>query len=352
MAEDSKIQWCDHTWSPWRGCTKVSAGCKNCYAEKISHRNPAVLGEWGPDGARVVNADWRKPLAWDRKAAKAGTRLRVFPSLCDWLEDRPDLDEPLGRFLELIARTPDLDWLLLTKRPELFSDRLHAVVRNYHGGGHELERGLSTGDMIASAWLDGATPANVWLGTSTEDQPNADARIPALLEIPAAVRFVSAEPLLGPVDFTNVAWNGWRWNVLTGEASYCGVSGGPENLANRIDWVIVGGESGPQARPCDVAWVRSLRDQCRAAGVPCFVKQLGARPVGNCTDCTLVSSERLSCRYCTKLADPKGGDPAEWTADLRVREMPRAAATTTPDVPHPDARDPWLRGWAKLGAAR
>jgi protein gp37 len=324
MAEDSKIQWCDHTWSPWRGCTKVSAGCKNCYAEKISRRNPAVLGEWGPEGTRVVNADWRKPLAWDRAAAKAGTRLRVFPSLCDWLEDRPDLDEPLGRFLTLIHNTPNLDWLLLTKRPELFRKRLG-----------EQTNLVPAGQYVARRWLNGHTLPNVWVGTSTEDQPNADARIPALLEIPAAVRFVSAEPLLGPINMRTGVYAMPPTGTLSG------------TTLEGIDWIIVGGESGPQARPCDVAWVRSLRDQCRAAGVPCFVKQLGAK----------IRSESnphpgVVLGVTTTPLDSKGGDPAEWPADLRVREMPRAATTTTHDDPHPDARDPWLRGWAKLGAAR
>jgi protein gp37 len=337
MAEDSKIQWCDHTWSPWRGCTKVSAGCKNCYAEKLSHRNPAVLGEWGKDGRRVVNADWRKPLAWDRKAAKAGTRLRVFPSLCDWLEDRPDLDATLGRFLELIDATPNLDWLLLTKRPELFRKRLRAAVDTMprtRGPNHTGRRWNAVDWLQAGEPSGRSFPPNVWVGTSTEDQPNADARIPALLEIPAAVRFVSAEPLLGPINMRTGVYAMPPTGTLSG------------TTLEGIDWLIVGGESGPQARPCDVAWVRSLRDQCRAAGVPVFVKQLGAK----------IRSESsphpgVVLGVTTTPLDSKGGDPGEWPADLRVREMPRAA-TTQPDDPHPDARDPYVTTWAKLGGAR
>src|SRR4051812_31601872 len=118
MGAETKIQWCDYTWSPWHGCAKVSPGCTNCYAEKMSHRNPGVLGIWGGKGTRVISADWDKPRRWDRAAAKAGKRRRVFPSICDPFEDRSDLVDARIRFFHLISETPNLDWLVLTKRPE------------------------------------------------------------------------------------------------------------------------------------------------------------------------------------------------------------------------------------------
>jgi protein gp37 len=149
----------------------------------------------------------------------------------------------------MIAETPWLDWLLLTKRPDGWADRLHEVVQNNHDGG----------DMLASQWLDGDAPANVWIGTSVENQAAADERIPHLLNIPAKVRFLSMEPLLGPVNLTGFASP--LWGRL------------PANQF--ISWVIVGGESGHNARPVHPGWVRSLRDQCQGAGVPFFFKQWG-----------------------------------------------------------------------------
>jgi protein gp37 len=253
MGQETRIEWCHHTFNPWRGCTKVSAGCANCYAEAISLRNPKVLGEWGPDGRRAIAAEsyWAKPLRWDRDAALAGERRKVFcASLADVFEERDELEAPRERLWELTSRTPHLDWLLLTKRPG-----------------------------FAARWIAGRPlPDNCWLGVSAEDQERTEERIPALLEIPAPLRFLSLEPLLGPIDLPTLAG---------------------------IAWAIVGGESGPGARPCDVGWIRSILDQCRSAGVAPFVKQLGGRPRG------------------LRLADPKRGDPAEWPEDLRVREFPR-----------------------------
>jgi hypothetical protein len=176
-------------------------------------------------------------------------------SLADVFEDRPELIEPRRRLAGLIRDTPHLDWLLLTKRP---------------GNARR---------MIPEMWAAGAGwPRNYWVGASVEDQERADERIPELLEVPAPVLFLSIEPLLGPIEFATLA----------------GVS-----------WVIVGGESGPKARPCDLGWIRSIIGQCRSAGVAPFVKQLGGRPIG------------------LRLTDRKGGEPAEWPEDLRVREFPR-----------------------------
>lgn len=245
MAENSNIEWTNHTFNPWRGCTKVSPGCANCYAEKMSHRNPGTLGVWGDDGTRVIAAEsyWRQPIKWNKAAEKAGERHRVFcASLADVFEDRPELVEPRIRLFHLIDNTPNLDWLLLTKRPENIARMTPGI-----------------GDCP-----DGCTPLvrpNVWIGVSVEDQQRADERIPYLLSTPAAVRFLSVEPLLGAVKINPLFINP--------------IQGTSQHGQRFIDWVIVGGESGHGARPMHPDWARSLRDQCQAAGVPFFFKQWG-----------------------------------------------------------------------------
>lgn len=223
MTENSKIEWTDHTFNPWVGCTKVSAGCKNCYAETLMTRKGRWADTWGAKGTRLRTSDdyWRKPFAWNRKAEIEGKRYKVFcGSLCDIFEykdDQPEIDDWRGDLFGIIDQTPFLDWLLLTKRIE---------DANWWPSGH---------------WL------NVWLGVSVENQEQADKRIPELLKHPAAVRFLSCEPLLGPIDLQHPAG---------------------------IDWVIVGGESGPKRRPIYPSWAKSLKDQCHAAGIPFFMKQI------------------------------------------------------------------------------
>ncbi|MEQ8822619.1 MAG: phage Gp37/Gp68 family protein [Sumerlaeia bacterium] len=237
--ENTGIEWTDHTFNPWMGCEKVSAGCANCYAERdMDHRYGRV--KWGPSGERVRTSAsyWRKPIAWNKRAAAEGVRERVFcASLADVFEDRRELDYWRADLFDLIRRTPHLDWMLLTKRPECVRSLIDTGV----SGPQE--------EMEVDWQYDANPPANVWLGTSVEDQAAADTRVPALLKAPAALRFLSCEPLLGPVDLR-------PW--LDG-----------------IDWVIVGGESGPAARPMHPGWARSLRDQCVAAGVPFLLKQWG-----------------------------------------------------------------------------
>lgn len=295
MGIETKIQWCHHTWNPWRGCTKVSPGCANCYAETQSRRNPAVLGEWGPEGRRVLAAEnyWKLPHQWHRAAVAAGEGRRVFcASLADVFEDNDQVVDARERVWDTIDQTPALDWLLLTKRPENLG---HMVPWCRDHAGQYRER----------FW------PNVWLGTSVEDQARADERIPKLLEIPAAVRFLSIEPLLGPIDLGR-CW--WRTNGESEASPYFDARIG-------IDWVIVGGESGPDARPCDLAWIRSIVEQCKAAGVACFVKQIGSRPAVQ----TGWTGGPYWAEYpitLGQLHDPKGGDPDEWPADLRVREFP------------------------------
>lgn len=294
MGEITKISWCHHTFSPWRGCTKVSAGCTNCYAETMSKRNPAVLGEWGPEGKRAMAAEsyWRQPLKWDRAAEAAGERRRVFcASLADVFEDRPELVAPRARLFDTIASTPHLDWLLLTKRPE-------NIIRLWPG------TTVPNRPMVA---INGHRVfPNVWLGVSAENQQELVRRAWELLSIPAAVRFLSLEPLLGPVDTEEpeLLCDAWR-------------RGG--TIGTYLDWVIVGGESGPKARPCDVAWIRRVVKQCRETKTACFVKQMGANPGTVCPDGTWVDWRRLDVN---PIRDRAGADPEEWPEALRVREFP------------------------------
>ena len=266
MGASTGIEWADKTFNPWAGCAKVSPACANCYAEKSP--GSVFRGvKWGPTAERVVSADstWKQPLAWNRKAEREGTRPRVFcGSLCDVFEARDDLDEHRSRLWDLIEQTPNLIWLLLTKRPE---EVMRRIPEDWHDRKCEAcgvidpePEPLDDGDPgcpeEAMIFLDG-WPSNVWIGCTVEDQQRADERIPHLLRIPAPVRFLSMEPLLSAVDLAYTCFNG--------ADSFGSMPG--------ISWVISGGESGPRARPSNPDWFRSLRDQCRGGGVPYFLKQ-------------------------------------------------------------------------------
>lgn len=313
MSERTQIEWADHTWSPWRGCAKVSPGCANCYAETLSKRNPKVLGSWGKGAPRVLAKNWGDPMRWQKRTAMDMPRPRVFPSLCDWLDEEVS-PAWLAEFLALINLTPRLDWLLLTKRPENWRERIDAAAlasTSFH------QRWLVE-------WLGGTPPPNVWVGVSVEDQIRADERIPLLLEIPAALRWLSVEPMLGPVDLCHVETEeGSSLDSLTGD---WGVEGrghtGPK--PERVDWVVIGGESGRKSRWCDVKWVRSVISECQLAGVPVFVKQLGSRPFRSWDGPpgSTIPEIAATIGIAWTLNHPKGGDPAEWTSDLRVREFP------------------------------
>jgi protein gp37 len=313
MGEVTKTAWCDHTFNPWVGCTKVSSGCQFCYAEELMDKRYG-RAKWGDGGARVrtSEANWKLPFRWNRAAEKAGVRRRVFcASLADVFEDRPELSDWRDDLFHMIHSTPNLDWLLLTKRPQ----NIIGLMSRCFG-----------------SWDLSAPPApNVWLGVSVEDQASADARIPHLLRCPAAVRFVSYEPAIGAVDFEAIEERRGVCciNALSGAVvDSLGVHAGP-----RISWVIYGGESGPHARPCDIQWARDARDQCRAAGVKFFMKQAGARLKASVADwracggpggrdfAACVSRDVIYFN----LRDPKGGDPAEWPSDLRIREFPKEA---------------------------
>lgn len=313
MGKNSRIQWTDHTFNPWIGCQKVSEGCDHCYAMdstfvRVQRSEGREL--WGNQlrSERHVTSDanWRKPVQWNRQAEADGRRARVFcASLADVFEDHPDLEEPRARLWDLIEDTPSLEWQLLTKRPE------------------------NVMAMVPAEWEE-RLPPNVWVGVSAENQERANERIPKLLRVPARVRFVSAEPLIGPVNLRKVVWevddtDGIVHDALTGTSQLLPgrdfgftVKGGPT-----VDWVIVGGESGPEARPASLAWMEHLVEQCQDTGTPCFVKQLGARPY-------YVTPEG---REFLGLEDRKGGDEAEWPRDLRFREFPESVARETVSAP-------------------
>ena len=244
MGEVSDISWTDATHNEWIGCTKVSPGCANCYAETLMDTRYHRV-KWGKGQERKLTseANRRKPLAWDKAAAKAGKRTRVFSSsLSDWLDDEVPAIW-LGDLLTTVESTPNLDWLMLTKRPQNWRSRLLAAQRAM----------MPRVNGFIERWLAGDPPPNVWVGTTTEDQKRADERVPRLCDIPARVRFLSMEPLLGPID-------------LPGDALV---------RPGGVDWIIVGGESGHGARPIAPDWVRSLRDQSKEAGVAFHFKQWG-----------------------------------------------------------------------------
>lgn len=241
---DTKISWADKVWNPVTGCTKVSEGCRNCYAERMSKRLAGRAG-YPEDGFKVtLHADkLGEPLRW-----KKPTRIFVCSMGDLFHKDVPD--EFIAKVLDIIEKAPQHIFMVLTKRPE----RAEAFLN--------WCKVLWANSPIRPA---SCPPSNLWLGTSVEDQKTADERIPLLLQTPAAKRFVSYEPALGPVDLTRLPAAG---------AYVCALRGARPAYPS-LDWVIMGGESGPGARPMHPDWARSTRDQCQAAGVPFFFKQWG-----------------------------------------------------------------------------
>jgi protein gp37 len=314
MADRTKIEWTDATWNPIRGCTRVSEGCRNCYAEVMAARF-SDPGQWGhglaqrvalPGGGtdhrwtgkvELVDAALDLPLRWR-------SPRRIFVNSTSDLFHEKVPDEWIDMVFAVMAVAPQHTFQVLTKRPDrmqrylsgaaqrrivgLYADRLAARGRGEIRSTTLFDIACDRIGLVAefpdadivSRLRDRPLRAgwplpNVWLGTSIEDQATADDRIPHLLATPAAVRFISAEPLLGPVDLTGIAIPrpDLRASVILDVLNGTGglVRGGP----GRIDWVICGGESGPGARPMHPDWARSLRDQCQAAGVPFFFKQQG-----------------------------------------------------------------------------
>jgi protein gp37 len=333
MGQGTKIEWCDHTFNAWEGCQKVSPGCANCYAETRANRFGTA--KWGPNGTRRVAAEsyWKQPLKWDKAAAEAGERHRVFcASLADVFEDwkGPENDGamtchktgeslsinqrghvwPMGwpsmsdgddwgarpytmndvrnRLFRLPDATPNLDWFLLTKQPQNIArmmPKYFVEIPEPCRNPDHFERPQKETCRACRSSTPPIYRPNVFLGTSVENQETADERIPYLCEVPAAVRFLSCEPLLGPVRLAD-------W--LEAKCEACGGHGGDRETPGvpcgecqgrctqnaGIHWVIAGGESGPGARPMHPDWVRSIRDQCVSAGVPFFFKQWGSHDAG------------------------------------------------------------------------
>lgn len=229
MAKDSKIEWTHHTFNPWWGCSKVSPACKHCYAETWAKRVGSNV--WGRNAERRFFGDqhWKEPMAWNLEAERSKQRRRVFcASMADVFERKIGLVEWRERLWDLIEKTPMLDWLLLTKRPQNISSMV--------------------------PWSDKDWPTNIWLGTTVENQYWAKIRLPELSKNNASVRFLSCEPLLGAINLT-------PWFSKKG--------------LHPIDWVIAGGESGPYSRPMNPSWVRTLRDQCKKHDVAFHFKQWG-----------------------------------------------------------------------------
>jgi len=326
---DTKIEWTDSVWNPVTGCTKVSDGCRNCYAQRMAQRLKDRHGYPADDPFRVTLHPERleEPLRWRKRrrvfvcsmgdlfheAVPSAYIARVWQRMRD-----------VGGGLDALGHT----WIVLTKRPA----RMRSWLANCGNGGgrgwitHNGDDPTShggTGIIVGDAhrW----PLPDVWLGVSAEDQATLDERVPLLLDTPAAVRFVSLEPLLGPVDLRS-----GTVDRLTGQATWLPGVGSPAD--RRVDWVIVGGESGPCARTCDVAWIRSVVRQGREAGVPVFVKQLGRT-------CRMSRGDAFQPVACgagwnankpggnqgeVQFVDLKGSDPTEWPEDLRIREWPAA----------------------------
>lgn len=247
MGETTSIGWTDHTFNIAWGCLKVSPGCNHCYADTWATR--WGFDVWGPPkttARRTFDAKhWAEPLKWNAKAEAEGVRRRVFcSSMCDVFEDHPTIIAELAKLWPLIRATPWLDWQLLTKRPE----RIAANLPSDWG-----ERGY----------------ANVWLGTSVESLEYIE-RIADLLKSPAAVHFLSAEPLLGRLDVQNYLMSSDGF-CLDDDGDVVHVNDGGRGLS----WIICGGESGPGARSMDLEWARLLRDHCEQIGTAFFLKQLG-----------------------------------------------------------------------------
>lgn len=303
MAEKSKIQWTDASWNPIWGCTKVSPGCAHCYIDRTPpFRKEGIhfkrVGNESTTGVFLRPQKLLEPLRWREPR-------RVFVnSLSDLFhEDVPD--DYVFDVLGVMERATWHTFQVLTKRPE----RMLELVTRYVRG--NLQQ------------IDGShrTMPNVWLGVSAENQHWADIRIPLLLKIPAAVHFVSAEPLLGPLDLEALlvwrcqrcneayqpAGGDWSWPAgFTRPMHRCFPEVAPLWAdANRLDWLIIGGESGPKARRMQLQWAYDLESQCRQAGVAFFCKQLG----------TVLARE-------LRMGDAKGGDIEAMPGPLRIREFP------------------------------
>ncbi len=352
----SGIEWTDKTWNPVVGCTPVSPGCLNCYAATMARRLHAMTlkGRNVPGydqpltekrgGRAVFNGTVRclddrltEPMKWRKPC-------RVFVnSMSDLFHEAVPFDF-IDRVFAVMALCPQHTFQVLTKRPERMAEYFAAgrgqdndfgwhfsdAQRRVKVVADILAEERRQGGIVESNWNNVWPLQKVWLGTSCENQAAAKERIPHLLRCPAAVRFLSCEPLIGPVDlFRNGAWG-----TFEGKPAF--THGDHADWLRNLQWIIVGGESGPKARACDIAWIRSIVQQCKDAQVPCFVKQAGSRvvcrndEVSDWLDQCHLSLDDIDTEGVMMQGDPvrvmlrdrKGGDPAEWPEDLRVREWP------------------------------
>lgn len=336
MAENSNIQWTDHTFNPWRGCTEVSPGCANCYARQQAKRNPRVLGEWGRDGTRVAAAEsqWQTVRRWNADADPAN-RPRVFTAsfadVLEWRDTMPRdywdvVDDARVKLFNLVAECPNLDFLFLTKRIDHWETVLNHTAAK---AGVRID---TPARRLIDRWLRNHPPRNVWLGATVENNEVARERVYKLGSIPSQVHFLSCEPLLSALDLTRIphdAHHGYRYDALRGQLH--GVITRDILAAPKVQWVIVGGESGAfdKVRPFHVEWARSLVKQCTAAGVPVFVKQMGSvvhAPEGCFADPRHSRPWGDAGRVELKLVDNHGGNPDEWPEDIRIRQFPTVAA--------------------------
>lgn len=294
--KNSGIEWTHHTFNPWVGCEKISPACANCYAETWARR-AGRPGLWAGNRERTTAANWRQPQNWDRKARAADVQERVFcASLADVFDNKVPREWRRDLF-EVIGHTTNLQWLLLTKRIGNAREMLNEVI-------DELSHGLNTWDELP--W------PNVWIGATIGNQDEADRDIPKLLATPARLRFLSLEPLLGPVDLTTHLWGRAKpCNACPRDADcICGLERRVHLNEPALHWAIVGGESGGNARPMALGWAKDIVRDCKAAGVAPFVKQMGSNPTNR------------EGQRCPHIRDHKGGDMDEWPEVLRVREFP------------------------------
>ena len=266
MGENSRIEWTDHTFSPWWGCTPVSEGCENCYAAAWANRYGFDCFGKGKPRRLFGKKHWTDPIRWDRKAREIGVKKKVFSgSMCDVFDEEAPEGSRNALFGQVL-NTPNLIWILCTKRPQ------------------NIPR------MTPSYWWDVGFPGNLWMLVTAENQARVDERVPLILKVPAKVRGVSIEPMVGPMDikhllphpFNREPHSPWCEDCIGPHPSFDGWKQTREdNHGPFLDWVVLGFESGRGARPGHPDWARKVREDCQAAGVPFFFKQWGEwLPVG------------------------------------------------------------------------
>ena len=308
----SKIEWTERTWNPVTGCDKISAGCKNCYAETMANRLQAMGQANYANGFKVT----LQPQMLDVPLKRKKPTMWFVNSMSDLFhKDIPF--EFIDRVFGMMTLCPQHTFQILTKR----ADRLKEYMER-------IEDAPDLVGFAAAYWAEFEDipmyeewpPKHIWLGVSVENQKAADERIPLLLETPAAIRFLSCEPLLGAVDLTDIrivypvvlnSLTGGHFNIDDEPIT----ENGKPIFGNKIDWAIVGGESGPKPRFCQLEWIRSIVEQCRGANVPVFVKQLGSFVYYQNPE-----NPRDHLIYKTKF---KGGDINEFPKDLQIREFPK-----------------------------